>query len=304
MSDMLAVVQFIHPSKEQTRHRDGYCEWNMATRSDKAWPHRRKFLVCSASYLQHGRQRSGVVGFWGEWEGPTIVTHQEKASDGKPRCHHIPAYYEPESYEGRLDTDPFVFGERFLYCGCQQHTAHNRPTGAVETFLRRLDVGSLILFGSTIGNPRSFVLDTAFVVGDFVDYPIGKFGGLRGKVPGEYYALSLHPQTVGNSTCDSFRLYRSATVQEPVHGMFSFTPCRPYVGAKTGFPRPRVKLPGLVTQNLTQGKKRTVMGSLDDVRHTWDEVVRQIAAKHALAHYLALRPILVEKETAWTTSTK
>lgn len=294
--DSLAVVQFIHPGKEQTKEHEGWCKWNSAVRSDGAWPHRRKFIIAEASYVKNDSPTKGLVGFWGEWEGPSrIVDRMAPAPNGNPRYHHVPAYYEPESYEGLLDTDPFVFGDRFLYCGCQQHTAHNRPGGATETFLRRLDVGSLILFGSSIN--KRFVLDTAFVVGDFVDYSLGVFDGLEGLVPDEFYALSLHSQTLGNPTCDSFRLYRGATRESPVNGMFSFSPCRPYDGSHTGFERPHLELPGIVTQNLTQGKKRTCM-KLDGVRCTWDEVVNQVSGRLlGLAHNIELNPIRVKRRS-------
>lgn len=289
----LGVVQFMHPGKEQSRHRKGWCGWNMAVRSDGAWPHRRKFIISNASYLKNGREEDGVVGFWGEWEGPSKVMWESKENDGrKPKVFHVPAYYEPGSYEGKLDTDPFVFGDRFLYCGCQQHTSHNNPGGAAETFLRRLGAGSLILYGSSVN--KRFALDTVFVVGDFVDYPIGVFDDLRGRVPDEYYALSLHPQTLGNATCDSFRLYFGATLESPTGGMFSFTPCRPFKGPSTGFARPPIKLPGVITQNLMQGKKLTVMGDLREVKGVWEEVVRQLEGRYALAYRVSLNPIPVE----------
>ena len=53
------------------------------------------------------------------------------------------------------NTDPFVFGESFLYTCCQQFK-NNRPTQ-----LRYLAPGSVILFGSHRGG--RFLLDTVFV---------------------------------------------------------------------------------------------------------------------------------------------
>lgn len=291
--DKLGVVQFIHPGKEQTAvRRDGWCEWNSATRSDAAWPHRRKFLISRADYEQAGRFVTGTVGLWGEWEGPSFARKVDRVPGrDEPEFFHVPAYYEPTAHDGLLDTDPFVFGSHFLYCGCQQHTSHHKPGGAAETFLRRLSGGSLILFGSAIR--REFVLDTAFVVGAFTDYANGDFAEIQQHVPPEYVHLSLWTQFKGNDTCDSFRLYRGATLAAPVHGMHSFVPCRPF-GDRVSFARPRLALDGVITQNLTQGKKLTPAEHVDAVRQVWLEVKRQVeAAGCALAHRVHLEPTRV-----------
>jgi hypothetical protein len=290
MTDQLGIVQFIHPGKEQTKHRDGWCDWNRAVRSDKAWPHRRKFLLGNASYVSNGSDAQGLVGFWGEWEGPSYVRALARGqSNGKPKCIHIPAFYEPDSYEGRLDTDPFVFGDRFLYNGCQQHTAHHRPGGAVPTFLKKLERGSVILFGSQVS--KRFVIDTVFVVADHTEYQRGEYGEIESKVPAEYIHLSLETQAVGNETVKSFRLYTGATFADPVHGMYSFTPCQPVHENRNGFARPTIRMDVIVTQSLTQGKKFSRMESLDDVATKWLDVKRQIEATGcAVAHRIELEP--------------
>ena len=291
--DTLAVVQFIHPGKEQTSVQRGWCQWNSAVRSDKAWPHRRKFLLSQAAYLRRSvtsKSETGKIGFWGEWESPSYALEVRKQGIDFPQFYHLPALYEPVSYEGLLDTDPFVFGKRFLYNGCQQHTAHNRPGGAVETFLRRLAVGSMILFGSSVRG--RFVLDTVLVVSDYKDYPNGVFTELQGLVPKEYYAIALHPQARGNKTVDSFRLYRGAMLESPVAGMFSFVPCSPAQGIRFGFVRPNIVLP-ILTQNLTQGKKLIPMHGHNAVLAVWTEVVQQVLATQcALAHYIEFSPLV------------
>lgn len=282
-ADELGVVQFIHPGKEQTKHRRGWCDWNVV-----AEPHRRKFLINKASYENGDSRGERLVGFWGEWEGPSYVKVAPRgAGNGMPSCYHIPMYCEPESYEGKRDTDPFVFGDRFLYSGCQQHTAHHRPGGAVPTFLKRLAPGSVILFGSSV--QRRFVVDTVFVVADHTEYQRGEYDVLQGLVPDEFYALSLKPQAAGNPTVASYRLYRGATLADPVHGMFSFTPCQPLDGNQIGFPRPQIQLDVVVTQSLTQGKKFSRMESLGAVHETWAVVRRQVeAAGCAIAHRVEL----------------
>ncbi len=288
--DSLALVQFIHPGKEQTRIREGWCEWGKTKD-----PHCRKFLLNEASYIRRDDSKSnGIVGFWGEWEGPSHAKRLPEIGNNGPRYCHIPAYYKPESHEGLWDTDPFVFGERFLYNGCQQYVGHHRDGGPHETFLRRLAVGSVILFGSAI--QRRFVLDTALVVGDYIDYPRGRYDVLADFVSEEYYSLSLHTQTLIEPTVETFRLYRGATYDERVGGMFSFTPCRAAKDGYVGFERPNIVIPEFVTQQLTQGKKRTVIDDLDAMRKLWLEVRRQVEdAGCLLAHNVALNPKRVRR---------
>jgi hypothetical protein len=70
-----------------------------------------------------------------------------------------PLLERPTSFRGLQSTDPYVFGDRFLYTGYQQHT----NGGARETQLRRPRRGSVILFGSCRDLAR-LVVDTVFVV--------------------------------------------------------------------------------------------------------------------------------------------
>jgi hypothetical protein len=66
---------------------------------------------------------------------------------------------------------------------------------------------------------------------------------------------------VGAASCgaparrDSWRLYFGATVDNPVDGMFSFFPCAPTNQRPQGFARPVIELPGVITQELRQGKR-------------------------------------------------
>lgn len=278
--DALGVVQFIHPGKEQVRIKDRWCEWGLTSR-----PHGRKFMVGTAHYVSGSRHGEGAVGFWGEWEGPSVATRLRPSKAGHPRYVHEPAYYEPRQHAGLWDTDPFVFGDHFLYNGCQQYVRHDDPNGPRETRLRRLAAGSLILFGSSLAG--RFVLDTAFVVSNYVDYVRGEYADLLAVVPEEYVHLSLHTQALIEPSVPTFRLYVGATAANPIDGMFSFVPCRPVM--RGTFTRPTVALDGL-TQQLTQGKKFIPMSSAE-VQAAWAEVVRQVqAAGCALAHRIAFAP--------------
>ncbi len=134
----------------------------------KSWnrgPHRRKFLLADGTYLLKGVRREGRVAFWGEWEPPSRVLARHPADGDLPRFVHEPILECPASFQGLKNTDPYVFGDRFLYTGCQQHTNQ----GTSETQLRRLTRGSVILFGSCLGLSR-FVIDTVLVVADHVDH--------------------------------------------------------------------------------------------------------------------------------------
>ena len=73
---------------------------------------------------------------------------------------------------GLHNTDPFIFGDRFLYSNCKQ---------ATSTRLRSLGRGSVIAFGSHTA--RRWVLDTVMVVAGSVDYCAGA-GALGAGRPG------------------------------------------------------------------------------------------------------------------------
>jgi hypothetical protein len=103
--------------------------------------------------------------------------------------HHIfsPYYQRPASYHRLQNTDPFVFGERFLFTICQQHTA----TGPTQ--LRFLERGSVILFGSSVG--RRFVLDTVFVVSRWIDHDHASYQQkLEGQVLEQGLRLGVHAE--------------------------------------------------------------------------------------------------------------
>lgn len=133
-------------------------------------------------------------------------------------------------YNQFQNTDPFVFDENFYYSCCKQ--VH-------FTSLRSLDVGSLILFGSTISARHSgpaFALDTVFVVGEKRTYTSKTFkNDLSSFVP-KYYDEIMGFKTWNSST--QFTCYKGASFNNPVYGMYSFVPCMKDDKATMGFPRP------------------------------------------------------------------
>jgi hypothetical protein len=68
------------------------------------------------------------------------------------------------------------------------------------------------------------------------------------------------------------RLYFGATYDNPLHGMYSFVPAKPYKQGEEGFPRIRMKNKPYITDNLSQGYKTTGMQSLDKIYVVWSEI--------------------------------
>jgi hypothetical protein len=171
------------------------------------------------------------------------------------------------------NTDPYVFGDRFLYTGCQQHT--NR--GTTETQLRRLTRGSVILFGSCRDLSR-FVVDTVFVIADSVDHSFRDHEEvLRDVVADHYRTVTLGPWYAEGGDAMSFRLYLGATPIDPVEDMFSFVPCVPAESTEDPrFPRPELQLPGSITPHLRQGKRITRLARQHDAATLWTRVVEQL----------------------------
>lgn len=278
-ADALAFVQFIHPGHEHAPDAGDIKSWNRG-------PHRRKFLLADGTYLLGSERCEGRVAFWGEWEPPSRVVARYPADGDLPRFVHEPILERPDSFRGLQNTDPYVFGDRFLYTGCQQHT--NR--GATETQLRRLSRGSVILFGSCRDLTR-FVVDTVFVVADSVDHSFRDHKEvLHGVVADHYWAVTLGPWYADGGDAMSFRLYLGATPQDPVEGMFSFVPCVPAESTEDPrFPRPELRLLGSITPHLRQGKKMTKLASLHDVAGVWAQVVEQVE-RHDLALGTRIEP--------------
>lgn len=279
MDEQRCFVQFIHPGGEHGMDRTGLKGWNRSAR------HKRKFLKTRGRYLRNtrpgARSRPGEIVFWGEWEPDSEVQEINHREQGGPRFLHSPFYAPPLLDGSEQNTDPFVFGPQFLYTGCQQHV------GDRETQLRRLEPGSLILFGSCRDRSR-FALDTVFVVRRHIDHCKGDYRDvLRGKVPDTYRAVTIEPWYAGDVTADrSHRLYFGATPNQRVGGMFSFFPCRPHDSGSPGFARPEIKIPNRtdrINPRLIQGKKLTRDLNISELRELWHEVVGQVLReKHSL----------------------
>lgn len=271
--DKLCFVQFIHPGSEHEPDSAAGRSWNTAA-------HRRKFLLQPGRSLAalDGKPAAGKLVFWGEYEPPTrlVKAFTNPVPDG-PRFLFAPAPVKFHPHDPPLmNTDPFVFGDRFFYSICKQ----NSKTG--PTAMQRLARGSVILFGSGKGRAR-FVADTVFVVADYVDWNLSNYREtLQDVVPPEYFHSTLDPiayemKVRDLSPSQTFRLYIGATAEKPYDGMFSFFPCLPATdGAAHGFARPVLRRAGIITDNLTQGQRLNPQPDAAAVQALWTEVARQV----------------------------
>lgn len=280
MRDKLCFAQFLHPGKEHRPDVGNAKSWNKAS-------HRRKFLKNPGRYADGKNLVEKDIMFWGEWEPESrVIESMDNPVEHGPRFIYEPYYIRPDSYVDLQNTDPFVFGDRFLYTLCQQATRNG------STQLRNLEKGSVILFGSCIELQR-FVVDTVFVVDHWCDHNETNFRQvLKGKVSDTYADTTLSPcyrepvdESVKAAGCikkRDLRLYFGATYQNPVDGMFSFVPCLPYEPNTNGFARPVIKIEGATRDNLTQVYKLTPKTDLHGIKRLWDEVVQQVLVQELM----------------------
>ena len=261
MSEVLAVVQFPHPGGEHRLDDGDVKAWN---RGD----HKRKYMIAETTHIDPaGATKAGPVCFWGEWEPPSRVIHRfHRDPTGRlPEFVHRPFLEVLDDDEPRQNSDPFVFGDRFIYSNCRQ---------ARNAKLRRLAPGSLILFGSKVRG--EWVLDTVFVVSDSVPYTVAESSLLDESALVQEVVLGplRHDK---NPALIPISLYRGRTSTESPTGPFSFTPCLPATDGYPRFPRPRLVLEERwISPNITMAA-RVTPASHDDIAAVWAEINDHIA---------------------------
>ena len=233
MTDNRCFVQFSHPGREHEPDPGGGKAWNTWDTS-----HARKFMQFRGEWIDEDEgTHSGSLRAWGEWEPESDLTRELNQPGGNwlyPRYLWHPYYVPKDDHQRLHNTDPFIFGDRFLYSNCGQPS---------KPGLRRLGAGSVIAFGSgrKIEGERRWMLDTVLVVADSVEY-----AAPEARLVLEDWASDTFLAVTGGPIVDneeaSFRLYWGATPDEPVNGMFSFFPAMPADG-DSGFPRPPLNLP-------------------------------------------------------------
>jgi hypothetical protein len=265
MRDRRCFVQFTHPGGEHRPDVGDLKCWNCRE-------HRRKYLKSVGRYLDGETMREGEIVFWGEWEPESrVIRRYERASPDEPRFLWEPFFEAHRDGLWRQNTDPWVFGQRFQYTGCLQHSQRG------PTQMRHLTRGLVILFGSCRARTR-FVIDTVFVVDDMIEHSALNWRSqLDGWISDVYRTVTIEPWYRSPLPAgQSHRLYLGATPDLPVGGMFSFFPCRPFSNSSGGFARPEIQLPGYVTRSLTQGKKIARDLSIAEIGELWGAVARQV----------------------------
>jgi hypothetical protein len=255
-------VQFPHPGGEHNP-RIETMPWNVED-------HRRKFLQTRGRHLDKvGRLTRAELVLWGEWEPPSDVVRRWPSSGRLPRALHRPSWGVPHGAGFRQNTDPWVWGDEMFYSCCKQTVGpENRPTS-----MQGLTPGSVICFGSTID--REFCLDTVLVVASSDPWVAAD----ADEIDASEAFLNCTVASVATSpeANVAFTLYRGATIDNPVGGMFSFVPARLADDANPRFPRPAVELPGLInpaSRQSTWGSKRPL--SIGAVRDAWCDVRDQV----------------------------
>ena len=247
--------------------------------------HMRKFMQLRGQWIEvDSNRQTGALHAWGEWEPESELVTTLNPADGDsqhPRYLWRPYYVPKNSYQGLHNTDPFIFGQRFLYSNCFQSS---------KPGLRQLNKGSVIAFGSskrTDGKWR-WMLDTVLVVRDFKDYNASDARiALKDWVPTTFLDVTGGPLTTDDaeqsipgrcaSTPERLRLYLGATPDDPVGGLFSFFPASP-AGGDTGFPRPLIDLPAeYFNPAARRGPKWLRRNHTpDELRGLWDRLVAQV----------------------------
>lgn len=279
------VVQFPHPGAELNPGAAGREAWNTGK-------HRRKFLQARGFYVAEDGAPSTChdLVFWGEWEAPSYVFTQWKPENSLPCFLHRPVWERPTTKTRRLNTDPWVFGESFRFSNCRQLTSKGHPSA-----LQRLTPGSLILFGSTIGG--GFALDTVFVVRDACPFSPAE----PPETDEAFRVCTVESlRTTGNRR-DTFTLYRGASYEAPINGMYSFVPCRRADADGLRFPRPCISLaPYVNPRNWRTASGATKQRSPADVHEQWKSVRRQVLDQECLLGVRFSTPQLDENSSAGT----
>ena len=299
------IVQFMHPGNEPQFPEDGQRVWNRGV-------HTRCFLKTRGTILSDrtgSSRQEGVVCFWGEWEGPAHAERLEGNSSPSPTIVMEPQP-TPCPRSGKLqNTDPFVFGDSFLYSCCKQVRKNGQ-----RTYLTTLTRGDVILFGSH--HDGKFLLDTVFVVAHSQRYnPRNSINTLGESVPHEFVEATLRPleQTTHSNNTPSTRsdicgeedwsdddescsvglcpapgdlpltLYWGATFDNQVDGMFSFSPAKFVLNAPNGFARPKLPL-DFIKPGMTSGFRDCLRSEHPEttVKEAWDMVVNSVLSQNGL----------------------
>jgi len=255
-------------------------------------------MINEGSHIENDTLQKGKLFFWGEWEPPSLVktlnqTQKTNKYERYQKYLHFPYLPPKETIEQYQDenirkensyqnTDPFIFGDKFKYAICQQKS---------RSSLKNLDIGSLILFGSSIDS--RFVIDTVFVVGERKIYNTSNIENIDDD--------SIYTDIVLKMACkedksdgEQYTLYYGATYKDrnKYNGMFSFVPAKAYNGREQCFPRfyfhddfyksENDKLNKYITQRQTEGINSTRDININEVKVFWEYIKNEVSKKYKL----------------------
>ena len=302
---MPSIVQFFHPGSEHGY--DSIYKNNILYKYWNKGEHKRKFVINNGSYIENNIKSNGKMLFWCEWEPISLVEtlsvpNMKLPHEKYPEYLHYPLLplreeitnFQEENYQ---NTDPFIFGDCFKYSICRQNSC---------PVLRDLEKGSIILFGSRVNN--RFVLDTLFVVNDYLKYnsaldkKLEEFGIYTEIVIKMACSEQLQKNNNLNRT-----LYFGATYENSIDGMFPFVPAKKYENKKLGFSR--VVMPNdfyesknqrinkyfsswriennLLYEGKNIGIKETYV-TLNEIKYFWKYLKEYISEEYILGIYFNL----------------
>lgn len=293
---------------------DGIMPWNDLKN------HKRKFIKARGKYIYNGNNskvESDIqdIALWGEFEPPTSFEEikytfelGKKDLNNYPKFIHTPRIIENIDAKNLQNTDPYVYGQSFLYSCCLQ---------SGFKILHNLNRGDIILFGSRGKKDGKyyFALDTVFVVDKLIatfnrknyknlikDKIISEtyfysvidkiFNGNRGSLDDTAENESNMAGCINNEDLFDFHLYSSVTYKTPYNGMYSFFPCKKYEGniEKSAFVR--IELPyekfALSKPGKNTGINQTVLNDFtrlnrmdrysreDILKIYWDMLVEEV----------------------------
>lgn len=266
----ILTVQLNHPGAEKPfKLGRGYSQHE--GRLIREWygdkKHYRKFLLHQGFYLTKigATPKYDDILFWGEWEGNSYFQPLNKLNNLSPNGIHQP--FHSLHIRNHQNTDPYIYGENFLYCICKQRGR-----------LTQLEKRSVILFGSSFKN--GFSLDTVFVVGSYEsvhDVSSNKAFNYSKKYS-EVTLEQLQEDYFDPKPNSKLRLYNGLTFANNPE-FFSYTPCKKYDDVtKKGFTRvilPYEKINGVMFSNNPTGIKILDSGHVESYT-IWQSITQEV----------------------------
>lgn len=227
--------------------------------------HKGKLISNSIMYVDKQNQVCETDNgyFWGEWEAESVCNKQDGFYVHKIKYPSKVTFNKNPASCGccgagnkkPLNTDPYVFGEYFIYSNCKQ--------GRYKK-LKELNENDLIIFGSHKNN--AFILDTVFVVDKKIDLND---------------CSKCFMSATGDLIIDGdFTVYKGKTFNDGKN-MFSFFPC-----STKPFKRPEVEIKGT---NDVQ-KQGVAYVSKANSKKVWEHTKSQVINQDCMLGIYAKEP--------------